>query len=437
MKKENKNRMMMLFAFVLAMLCIASCDDAQNYAITDNQAYILGGFSEKFSSMYAEGVNQVPITVPVMMTRKDDTRDVKVKLEISEAALDAFNKRYNKDYVMYPECELLSDEVTINKGVVGAGAILMVTPITKELDETGDTYAVPVTITSADGIGIMKGSETFIYLIRRIPRASVFTFNQVATSQLHTRKIFFPLDMAKLNNQLEFTAYTMEFLLKFTNWSNGNNYDLINPTMGPEVGEIYTRLEGGSAGLAAGVFNVKFNGDGESIAGQPPGGTQLNRWYHVAFVFGNGKLQVYVNAMLTSQMDVTLPSLNFTPAVLAATEPVGFLLGAAAANSGYSSRVRARTQAAEVRLWSVARTADQIRENMYNVRPDSEGLMGYWKLNDGSGRYVKDYTGKNPDGYLIRVNYSGTNNNTSFSTLDDSYNQDYAWDNTDQVLLVN
>lgn len=35
----------------------------------------------------------------------------------------------------------------------------------------------------------------------------------------------------------------------------------------------------------------------------------------------------------------------------------------------------------EVRLWSVARTANQIRENMMFVDSGSDGLVGYWKLN--------------------------------------------------------
>lgn len=35
----------------------------------------------------------------------------------------------------------------------------------------------------------------------------------------------------------------------------------------------------------------------------------------------------------------------------------------------------------EVRLWSVARTANQIRENMMFVDSKSDGLVGYWKMN--------------------------------------------------------
>ena len=49
---------------------------------------------------------------------------------------------------------------------------------------------------------------------------------------------------------------------------------------------------------------------------------------------------------------------------------------------------------AEARVWSVARTPEQIWENMYNVEnpKDDPTLLGYWKFNDGKGNTVKDYS---------------------------------------------
>ena len=46
------------------------------------------------------------------------------------------------------------------------------------------------------------------------------------------------------------------------------------------------------------------------------------------------------------------------------------------------------TKVAEIRFWNKARTIEQIKENMYSVAADSEGLLGYWKVNDGSGYHV-------------------------------------------------
>ena len=55
---------------------------------------------------------------------------------------------------------------------------------------------------------------------------------------------------------------------------------------------------------------------------------------------------------------------------------------------------------AEARVWSVARTPEQIWENMYNVEnpKDDPTLLGYWKFNDGKGNTVKDYSRYGNDG---------------------------------------
>ena len=55
---------------------------------------------------------------------------------------------------------------------------------------------------------------------------------------------------------------------------------------------------------------------------------------------------------------------------------------------------------AEARVWSVARTQQQIWENMYEIaNPESDPtLLGYWKFNEGVGNTVKDYSMYGNDG---------------------------------------
>ena len=51
----------------------------------------------------------------------------------------------------------------------------------------------------------------------------------------------------------------------------------------------------------------------------------------------------------------------------------------------------------EVRVWSVHRTAEQIATNPYEVDPASEGLVAYWKFNEGAGKAIADHTGHGND----------------------------------------
>ena len=55
---------------------------------------------------------------------------------------------------------------------------------------------------------------------------------------------------------------------------------------------------------------------------------------------------------------------------------------------------------AEARVWSVARTQEQIWENMYEIAdPESDPtLVGYWKFNEGAGNTIKDYSRYHNDG---------------------------------------
>ena len=48
----------------------------------------------------------------------------------------------------------------------------------------------------------------------------------------------------------------------------------------------------------------------------------------------------------------------------------------------------------EVRVWNRALSADEINapNHFYKVDPASEGLVAYWKLDDGTGYIAKDYT---------------------------------------------
>ena len=61
----------------------------------------------------------------------------------------------------------------------------------------------------------------------------------------------------------------------------------------------------------------------------------------------------------------------------------------------------------EVRVWNRALTADDINapNHFYKVDPASEGLVAYWKLDDGTGYIAKDYTANGND--LTGEVYSG------------------------------
>jgi hypothetical protein len=55
----------------------------------------------------------------------------------------------------------------------------------------------------------------------------------------------------------------------------------------------------------------------------------------------------------------------------------------------------------EARIWSVARTAKEIKESMEtSLKGDEPDLVGYWKFDEGSGETTDDATGNN-NGELV------------------------------------
>ncbi|GHU99253.1 hypothetical protein FACS1894159_03000 [Bacteroidia bacterium] len=386
-----------LTSLALVALSLAGCKDADSPALTDNKVYIEGGFSVKYATSFVDGQVAIPMQVPVKMTQKDLTRDVNVTLEISDAALEGFNSRYNRSFSPFPNAQLDSPTVTIKKGTTSAMATLLVTPITADQAATGANFAVAVKVKSADGADVLTGSESFIYALKRTPRADVLIFNK-GTTTVNRTTLMLPFDMQNINggNDLVFKAYTLEFLFKITEWTSANNYALINPEGAPKESgaEIYTRIEGGSNGLANAVLNVKFYGDQESISGKPADGFKTDRWYHAAFVYTGTKLFVYIDGEECARCDTSLPQLTFDKTMK------GFTWQGGSFNGGYSPVSRNAVQSSELRIWTVARTQEQLKESMYGVMPNSDGLIGYWKLNEGTGITIKDYTGKNPDAFF-------------------------------------
>lgn len=154
--------------WIVLTLSMAGCDNnATNDAITENMAYINNAYEKKFTNINVDKPD-VKILVPVNITRKDDTRDIRIALAATTEQLDLFNKTYNQEYVFLPT-ELWRfdpDTVTVRKGITRTYTIIHIDSITPQLKKTGKTYALPVALKHADGIGIMKGADQMIYVLR-------------------------------------------------------------------------------------------------------------------------------------------------------------------------------------------------------------------------------------------------------------------------------
>ena len=137
-------------------------------------------------------------------------------------------------------------------------------------------------------------------------------------------------------------------------------------------------------------------------------------WYHVAatYSYATREVCIYVNGQLQSRgTDLGNPA--STPFNLAGRAFYDlylqnpsqyeqykgwgnfrqFFLG-----KSYDDTRQLNGDITEVRVWNVARTEQEIWENMYDVDPQTPGLIGYWKFDEGEGNVIHDWTGNGNDG---------------------------------------
>lgn len=118
------------------------------------------------------------------------------------------------------------------------------------------------------------------------------------------------------------------------------------------------------------------------ISGVPhtlEGTTSVNdtKWHHIVAVFTGSNKLLYVDGILDSQASVS-GSLDTD------TEPITI--------GGWAGNID------ELRIWSTIRNAEHIRTNVFQqLKVDEPGLVGYWRMDDGSGSVVGDLTSNKND----------------------------------------
>ncbi|MEG0808325.1 MAG: DUF1735 domain-containing protein [Alistipes sp.] len=351
--------------------------------------------------------------------------DVNVSLEVDPSLVATYNARYRTQWPMLDAkyYELSAKNVTIPAGKTTQDITLHLRELMGEGEaQTGalpmnETYLLPVRITNAS-LAVLGGSSIAYYVVKRSSAITV-------AAQLTDNWLEFPtLDKwgpgsEKWNQLRAFTYEALIYLDDFATKDVQGNPVNISTVMGIED---YALMRIGDTNFER--EQIQFDGSGVGV-GKFPGRDpakilQKGRWYHVATTYDQQTriARVYVDGKIQSEGtelgSTTLNDKNFIHLARRAlydlwnneSDPD---MKAKYKEWGYDTMIEARQffisysyndfrplngKIAEARVWSVARTPEQIWDNMYNIEnpKDDATLLGYWKFNEGKGNEITDYS---------------------------------------------
>jgi hypothetical protein len=141
---------------------------------------------------------------------------------------------------------------------------------------------------------------------------------------------------------------------------------------------FYTQLTGSEGGLRTAIGDSYWTSATLEETG---------KWYHIAIVFDNGEVRTYVDGDLRdTRSNVKFSGESSSPFTIGRGHSTGRWL------NGYTR---------EHRIWSIARSQTDIHRNRYRALDGTEeGLIAYWRLDEGEGDTVHDLTGKGNHGTI-------------------------------------
>jgi len=196
------------------------------------------------------------------------------------------------------------------------------------------------------------------------------------------------------------SAWTLEAWVKPTSSPNGagvisEGYTTTENNVQYEIGFGMDEAAGGSAKLKVG-----FYANGTWAIASDTVDITVGQWVHIAGTWDGKTLSLYKNGNLIAQT---------TPTITPVSGSLNFYIGRRHDTAGSVNFFPGIID--EVRIWSVARTQADIQANMYRELTGNEtGLVGYWKLNEGSGTIVYDATANKSNGTIYGATWTTDTN---------------------------
>ena len=146
------------------------------------------------------------------------------------------------------------------------------------------------------------------------------------------------------------------------------------------------------------AFFCMQSGSNTSNVSYPTSNLTAGVWYHIAATWDGTKesMSIYVNGVKVSGAPSNVGNINTNPIV----NPSGTFRIGQWSDAGSTRYLNGTVD--EVRIWSINRTASEIKNGLYNpVATNTPGLLAYYNFNEASGTAVNATGNTAFDGILM------------------------------------
>lgn len=363
----------LIIGMFLALAACAPKEDVGGGAKAGGQSAVLlqkdGNKTAEFSSPIAlsaqanEVGTQKSVAYQVQLF-KENNSNLAAYVTLDDSQVAKYNSLYGTQYTVLP-AKYISYTKTLN---IKAGNILSDEGTAKVTvsDELKDNtaYMFALRLSSVSGASVTPNTQLLMVSFEKVK-------GQIKNTLAVTRDEFLAVNNGYSNVSDIGYTFTMEGLInvqKFRSNPDDPGEAGISTFMGTEG---KTLLRFGDSGVDP--DHLQANGQDIGLK------FKTNQWYHIALVVDGSKTTAYVNGKKITEFN--------SPGSLRT-----FYIG-----KSWSEGRGIVARFSELRLWNVARTAEQIKDGMYEVNPTENGLYAYWKMNEVKDNKIPDASGNDRD----------------------------------------
>ena len=366
---------------IVCLACFVLVGTSCNKNIGVEAVYITAAEKSSVTTFSATNENdEFGITISSSLIANSD---IEGELTIDNSLVEQYNRNHGESYKALPEgaCVLSNNLVMVESGKYRSEVAKLVV---KDIDaiKKGVNFLLPVKLISKNkDYPSLPGRAGLYIIVNRKLLVDVPKLN----GQNYFKINFKDNDVSRFQNMSAFTIEARVSMWEFPKYYGGNLMGVIGFPVGENAEKGTWIFVDGTPDRVGGEGNVPvfmFATKGWSVYAGKLGYTlDKNAWYHVAGVFENNTLSLYIDGILFVQAEYAKP-------ISLSDE---FYIGAA---PGVQNGFHLKGAVSEARFWTRALTASELKNPLHRcfVEVDSDGLEGYWKLDDKSNE-CKDYTG--------------------------------------------